>query len=414
MPLFSSAEAAAGCRPVMIVLSHLRWDLVVQRPHHLLSRAAADFDIWFLEEPVEEGTVATVREGQRSRSIHLVQPVVPLGCDPAARLAHQQTVFAMLAARAGAAPLCLWFLTPMALEYAKSPAADLVIYDKMDEQAAQALAPPGLADLDAHLLATADLVLTGGASLQAAAIRHRADAHLFPSSIDVAHFTNARGHRLADPESQRKIPFPRIGYFGVIDERMDRALVAEVAAIRPDWQLVMIGPTAGIDSAVLPQSSNIHWLGARDYASLPRYLAHWDLAWMPFARNAATRHISPIKTLEYLAAGLAVISTPIVDVVNGFGRAGLVEIALDAPDVVACGRQILADAAHSGRAALRLAAVDAHLAGTSWDRTWAAIRALMFTEEPPASDRFVLDDQDDPPTPWLPPAPRVAAFAASV
>lgn len=380
----------------MIVLSHLRWDFVVQRPHHLLGRAAADFDIWFMEEALAEGPVATQRLFRRGNAIQVVQPVVPVGSDAATRLAQQQAVFADLVARAGTAPLCLWYYTPMALAFTGGQAADLVVYDKMDELAAFAHAPPGLAALDAQLLATADLVFTGGASLQAAAIRHRPDAHMFPSSIDRAHFANARGRRLADPECQQRIPHPRIGFFGVIDERMDLALVTEVAAIRPDWQLVMIGPTAKIDPAHLPRSSNIHWLGARDYSSLPRYMAHWDLAWMPFARNEATRHISPTKTPEFLAAGLAVVSTPIVDVVNGFGRAGLVDIAIDAPDVVACARQILADAADPAHGAHRLAVVDAFLDGNSWNRTWSAMRALILAQretaaEPVASGRQTAD-----------------------
>jgi glycosyltransferase involved in cell wall biosynthesis len=247
----------------------------------------------------------------------------------------------------------------------------------MDELSAFAFAPPELAAWEAALLREADLVFTGGASLQAAASLHRSDAHFFPSSIDAGHFGRAREHGLADPDSQRMIPHPRIGYFGVIDERMDLVLVAEVAALRPDWQFVMIGPTAKIDPASLPQVSNIHWLGARPYASLPHYLAHWDLAWMPFARNEATRHISPTKTPEFLAAGLPVISTPIADVISSYGRLGLVDIALDAPDVVASARQMLRVAADPAQHGQRLAAVDAHLAGNSWDATWAAMHGLI-------------------------------------
>lgn len=381
MPLFCEEFAEPAVRPVLIVLSHLRWDFVVQRPHHLLGRAAADFDIWFMEEPVIEGSIAMVREMVRpvgtNFSITVVQPVLPAGTSAADALAHQDEIAARLVARAGSVPVCLWYYAPMARAFGQHLSADLVIYDKMDELAAFAFAPPDLAGHDAALLRDADVVFTGGASLQIAASLHRSDAHCFPSSIDAPHFGQARMAGLADPESQRRIAHPRIGYFGVIDERMDLVLVAEVAALRPDWQFVMIGPTAKIDPASLPQVSNIHWLGARPYASLPHYMAHWDLAWMPFARNEATRHISPTKTPEFLAAGLPVISTPIADVISSYGRLGLVEIAIDAPDVVACAKQILGDAADPVQHRRRLAAVDAQLAGDSWEATWAAMRALI-------------------------------------
>lgn len=384
MPLFCEAASESPVRPVLIVLSHLRWDFVVQRPHHILSRAAADFDIWFLEEPVIEGSIAMVREIDSSVGVTIVQPVLPAGTSAADTQRHQAETAARLIARAGAAPVCLWYYTPMALVFGQHLSADLVIYDKMDELAAFAFAPPELAELDAKLLRTADLVFTGGASLQAAARKHRGDAHCFPSSIDTAHFGKAREFGLADPDSQRFIARPRIGYFGVIDERMDLALVSEVAALRPDWQFVMIGPTAKIDPDTLPRVSNIHWLGARPYASLPHYLAHWDVAWMPFACNEATRHISPTKTPEFLAAGLPVISTPIVDVVASYGRDGLVEIAVDAPDVVACAKQLLAVAADPGQYRRRMTAVDAHLAGNSWDATWAAMRELIAQAADPS------------------------------
>jgi Glycosyl transferases group 1 len=377
MPLFCEDVAVAGVRPILIVLSHLRWDFVMQRPHHVLNRAAADFDIWFMEEPVIEGSIAMVREMSRGAGITVVQPVVPAGTSAADALAHQGEIAARLVAKAGSAPVCLWYYAPMARAFGQHLSADLVIYDKMTEPAAFAFAPPDLAGHDAALLREADVVFTGGASLQIAASLHRSDAHCFPSSIDAVHFGQARDAGLADPESQRMIAHPRLGYFGVIDERMDLALIAEVAALRPDWQFVMIGPTARIDPDSLPKVSNIHWLGARPYASLPHYMAHWDLAWMPFARNEATRHISPTKTPEFLAAGLPVISTPIADVISSYGRLGLVEIAIDAPDVVACAKQILENAADPVQHRRRLAAVDAQLAGDSWDATWAAMRGLI-------------------------------------
>lgn len=369
-------------KPVLIVLSHLRWDFVFQRPQHLLTRAAADFDVFFIEEPLFEAGQPGFRELARGPGLTVVQPLLPPGTGEGEALLHQGDVAEVIAARASGRPLYLWYYSPMALAFGHRVAADLVIFDKMDELGAFAFAPPGLRGFEKSLLETADLVFTGGASLQAATIARRADAHCFPSSIDSAHFRTARAGTLAEPQDQAGIPHPRIGFFGVIDERMDLALVAEVAALRPQWQLVMIGPTAKINPVELPRAANIHWLGPKDYKVLPQYLAHWDMAWMPFALNESTRYISPTKTPEFLAAGLAVVSTPIHDVVEPYGRRGLVGIAMDAPGMIAAIERLLS-ADPAARAARRTAA-DAHLAGSSWDRTWAAMRDLIDAAARPA------------------------------
>ena len=370
-------------KPVLIVLSHLRWDFVFQRPQHLLTRAALDYDVFFIEEPLFDAEEPGFRERARSPGLTVIQPLLPPGTGEGEAMLHQGDVAEAIAARAAGRPLYLWYYSPMALAFGHRIAADLVIFDKMDELGAFAFAPPGLRGFEQSLLDTADLVFTGGASLQAATVARRADAHCFPSSIDGAHFRAARNGQMAEPADQAGIARPRIGFFGVIDERMDLALVAGVAALRPDWQLVMIGPTAKIDRAALPQAANIHWLGPKDYKQLPQYLAHWDLAWMPFALNESTRYISPTKTPEFLAAGLPVVSTPIHDVVEPYGRRGLVGIAMDAAAMVAAIDGLLS-ADPAARAARRTAA-DAHLAGSSWDRTWAAMRALIETAAQPAA-----------------------------
>ena len=162
--------------------------------------------------------------------------------------------------------------------------------------------------------------------------------HGFPSSIDFDHFAQARRAGDPEPADQAAIPHPRLGFFGVIDERMDIDLVAGVADLRPDWHFVMIGPVVKIDPATLPRRANIHWLGGKSYEDLPRYLAGWDVGFMPFALNESTRFISPTKTPEFLAAGVPVVSTPITDVVRPYGEKGLVEIAETPLEVGAQGR----------------------------------------------------------------------------
>jgi len=101
---------------------------------------------------------------------------------------------------------------------------------------------------------------------------------------------------------------------------------------RPEWHFIFIGPVVKINPDSLPAHANLHFLGARSYEQLPEYIAHWDLAIMPFAINEATRFISPTKTPEYLAAGKPVVSTPIHDVVHDYGKRGLVSIAATAEE----------------------------------------------------------------------------------
>jgi UDP-galactopyranose mutase len=223
------------------------------------------------------------------------------------------------------------------------------------------------------LLEHTDLVFTGGFSLFEAKRHHHANAHPFPSGVDVEHFRPARGH-LSEPIDQRTIPHPRLGFYGVIDERLDMKLLADVAALRPEWQIVLVGPVVKVDPASLPRSQNLHYLGGKQYAELPSYLAHWDVAIMPFALNQATRFISPTKTPEYLAGGKPVVSTPISDVVRQYGQTDSVLIAQTAPDFVAAVEHAL----HLGREPARwLPAVDDMLARASWKDIWTRMSGLI-------------------------------------
>jgi glycosyltransferase involved in cell wall biosynthesis len=304
--------------------------------------------------------------------------MLPHGTSDEAAVAAQRAIVDELAAQASG-PLTLWYYTPMALRFTRHLEAELVVFDKMDELSAFKNAPPLLLELEAELFERADVVFTGGASMHRASEHRHANIHCFPSSIDTAHFGAARaGHE--DPADQAAIARPRLGFFGVIDERMDIALVAEVADLRPDWQFVMIGPVVKIDPASLPQRANIHWLGGRRYDELPAYLANWDVGFMPFAINESTKFISPTKTPEFLAAGLPVVSTAITDVVTPYGVEGLVEIASDAEATIAAVERLL-----SAERAPWLAKVDRTLAQGSWDGTWDAMRALMNEKLPPAA-----------------------------
>jgi UDP-galactopyranose mutase len=358
---------------VLLVLSHLRWDFVFQRPQQLMVRAAATHEVLFLEEPVEEDDARAPRldRSARAEGVTVLRPVLPPGMAPEAALATQRALLEAALALRGTRPLIAWFYSPMFVPVAEGLAPSVVVYDCMDELSAFRGAPPQMLEMERRLLGRADLVFTGGRSLFEAKRGRHGSVHCFPSSIDAAHFGRARG-RPAEPASLAAIPHPRIGFFGVVDERMDLGLVADLAALRPDWSFCMIGPVVKIDPAALPQAPNLHWLGGRDYRELPDYLAHWDLGFMPFALNESTRFISPTKTPEFLAAGLPVVSTPVIDVVRDYGDAGLVEIADDAEGVAERLELLL----HRPRATWQ-ARVDARLAAGSWDRTWARMAALL-------------------------------------
>jgi UDP-galactopyranose mutase len=267
----------------------------------------------------------------------------------------------------------LWFYTPMALEFVPgsiTPAA--VIYDCMDELSMFHGAPTQLRGLEEHLLRTADLVFTGGVSLFEAKRHLHPNVHPFPSGVDVHHFVQAR-NLAGDYGEQQNIPRPRLGYAGVIDERINLPLVDEVARMRPEWQIVMIGPTAKISPESLPRRSNIHWLGMKNYTDLPKYFAGWDVGIMPFALNDATRFISPTKTPEYLAAGIPVVSTAIRDVVRPYGELGLARIADSAEGFLAAAEQAMAsDMGFKWRER-----ADEFLKSQSWDSVWGGMSHLI-------------------------------------
>jgi len=358
----------------LICFSHLRWHFVYQRPQHLMGRFAREHRVFFIEEPVASDALEPWLESHDvEEGIRIVVPRIPgTLAGPEVEPTLRALLDQMLATEGIRRPL-LYYFTPLALKYSDHIGASLVVYDCMDELSAFAGAPPETIDLELALLARADLVFTGGVSLFEAKRHLHPNVHAFPSSVDVAHFARARTLR-SDSEDQAPLPRPRLGFYGVIDERLDIGLIDAVAAMRPEWQLVMVGPVVKIDPAVLPRRSNIHWLGPKLYEELPLYLAGWDVALLPFARNQSTRFISPTKTPEYLAAGRPVVSTPITDVVRSYGEAGLARIAATPEDFVAQCEAALRDAR---RPAVWLARVDRALAQMSWDSTYARMRELM-------------------------------------
>ena len=357
--------------------SHLRWNFVYQRPQHLMTRAAAHESIAYFEEPVFSEIEAPrldhrIEHCNNSNDITVLVPQLPHGLDRELVAGAQRQLVDEWLKDKTAQDLTLWYYTPMARAFTDHIAASLIVYDCMDELAAFAFPPAGLREHERELLSIADVVFTGGPSLFRSKRGLNPNVIEAPSSIDRDHFTQARSRQTPDPFDQADLIRPRLGFFGVIDERMDLELVDAVAAMRPQWSLVFLGPVVKIDPAKLPRRNNIHWLGQKPYGGLPQYLANWDVAIMPFAINEATRFISPTKTPEYLSGGVPVVSTPVPDVQQVYGRSGFVEIAAT-PDAFVS----KAEAVMRRERAPWLAGVDAHLATLSWDRTFGIMRDAM-------------------------------------
>ena len=364
--------------PDLVCFSHLRWDFVFQRPQHLMSRFAGGRRVFFIEEPI----IGDVQlDSENGSKIDISEPAPNLvRCVPRLSDLSQggqevqlSEMVRSLSDRYAISNPILWFYTPMMLEWARPLLpASAIVYDCMDELSKFRFAPPELLAREEELLEAADLVFTGGRSLYEAKRKRHANVHAFPSSIDLEHFRRSR-MGFPDPPDQAEYARPRIGYAGVIDERLDLELLEEIATLKPDVNFVMVGPVVKIDGASLPKRENILYLGRKEYADLPAYFANWDIGMMPFALNESTEFISPTKTPEYLAAGLPVISTPIHDVVDPYGKRGLVEIVGSASEMATAIDRLLAsnlDDPAVGKA-------DEFLAGTSWDRTYQEMLDLV-------------------------------------
>ena len=373
--LFASDFTHSDIHPEtdLLCFSHLRWDFVYQRPQHLLSRCARQRRVFFWEEPVwDDGTAASLVVSPREDKLVLVTPHLPHGMDPQQVETTQRSLLAQFMAEHKIERYVLWYYTPMALAFSSHLQPGAVVYDCMDELSAFKGAPPVLREREAELFRRAHLVFTGGQSLYEAKRTQHPSVHAFPSSIDARHFAQARRPGSSEPSDQAEIPHPRIGFFGVLDERLDRELLRSIAEARPDWHFIMIGPVVKIDPSELPQASNIHYLGSKSYKELPTYIAGWAVALLLFAHNDSTRFISPTKTPEYLAAGKPVVSTSIRDVVRPYGDLGLARIADTRDDFVKAIEESLQPQSPEW-----LNRVDSFLSQNSWDITWAKMWGLI-------------------------------------
>lgn len=356
-----------SCGSSTVVLSHLRWNSVFQRPHHIMTRLAQSRRVLFVEEPCQcddaQGRWEFESPIPGLTICRPYSPVVESGfCD------EQSPIFANLL------PQLLtdlkierhiaWLYSPLAVPLLKYLQPEAIVYDCMDALDKFANASPKLAQCEQELLSRADVVFTGGPSLFRRLDGRHGNAHCFTSSVDAAHFGQAK-EGCSEPTEQAALPKPRLGYFGVIDERIDLSLIDAIARQRPEWQIVMVGPVVKIAPDTLPRHANIHYFGQQPYEQLPSFVSGWDVCLMPFARNDATQFISPTKVLEYMAAERPIVSTSITDVASPYGH--IVYLADSADEfVAACDEAFSATVEERDRRSKLMRRV---IGATSWDLT---------------------------------------------
>jgi len=349
----------------LLVFSHLRWDSDSKRPQHLLSRHAKHRRVFYFEEPIFGMTqIPRLHLRETQEGVHVVVPYLPASIDAEEMESALRDLVDELIFEEELAHYTICYYTPMALTFSRHLEPVAVIFDKMEELSLKHGIPQELIDLEMELMKKADVVYTGGLSSYEASERRHQNLHLLPSSVDYKHFSQGR-ENLVESEDQVNIPHPRIGFYGEIDDRLNLKMLAEMADLKPEFQFMMLGPVLIKDSSLLPQRSNIHYLGEKDYDSLPLYLAGWDCAIMPYALNDLTKYISPTETAEFLAAGKPTVSTSIADVVHPYATSNLVHIADDAPGLIVACQMAMAE--KKANPMEWLASVDTFLSNNSWD-----------------------------------------------
>jgi glycosyltransferase involved in cell wall biosynthesis len=355
----------------IVVFSHLRWDFIRQRPQQLMSRLARKWRIVFIEEPLPGTQRAKLEVFEGAPGVQVWRPHVP-GEAAGLHDDHLPVLQELIESGMrdhGVEDYWLWFYTPMAWPLAARLKPRGIVYDCMDELAHLPGAPRQLLQRENQLFKRADLVFTAGRSLFNAKRHRHPDVHCFPGSVDAWHFAGAHGEHPLHAD----IPRPRLGYSGVIDERINLGLIDAIATARPEWNIVMVGPVMNIDARQLPRRDNIHWLGPQGYDELPRFISGWDVCLLPYALGDETKSLSPAKTLEYMACGRPAVSTSIRDTVEAYGH--VVRVADTPEGFIDDIEMLMARSSDEQEEHSRQLAEIA--AGTSWDTTAQSMAELI-------------------------------------
>jgi glycosyltransferase involved in cell wall biosynthesis len=372
-------NATALPRPTLVVFSHQRWNFLFGRPQQLMSRLAGRWRVIFIEEPVFSDS-ARLEITDLGADLSVIVPHTPVAASGFHddQLPILQPLLARHLRASSFAGAVAWVDTPMALPLLHAFQPACVVYDCMNELSAFMDSPCQLRQRESALMKTACLVLTGGPSLYAARHELHPNVHCLPSAVDVNHFSPAR-LRYDSPAAKQSLALqgaiegPRLGYYGVIDGRLDLALVERLADARPRWQIVMAGPVVKVDRASLPRRDNLHWIGMQPYECLPYLLNGWDLALIPFALNEATRFLNPTKTLEYLAGETPVVSTALRDVMWLYGD--VVDVAHSPGEFIeACERVLNEPPAQRAARETRMMSM---VWTSSWQRSADSVHMLL-------------------------------------
>jgi glycosyltransferase involved in cell wall biosynthesis len=335
----------------IIVHCHLRWEGVWQRPQQFLSRISQRHKILFVEGPIlhetQDAPTYELIEVPQYPNVTVMRTHFPASrfengaWVDAERLRLLQEAMRNELKGAFDQPV-QWFYDPMSAPcFIGKLNERAVVYDCMDELSQFKFAPPELRAREKTLLAAADVVFAGGRKMWLSKSKQNDNAHFYGCGVDVKHFAKARLAETEIPSDVASLSRPILGYFGVVDERLDYELIAKLADANPDWSVVMVGPVVKVDPATLPKRNNIHWLGRREYAQLPNYTKAFDVCMMPFALNEATEYINPTKALEYMATAKPIVSTAVPDVVSNFGE--VVSIAISPQCFVEMCERVLAN-----------------------------------------------------------------------
>lgn len=368
---FIPQKKVSPFRKDIIVFSHLRWEFVIQRPQHIINRLARHNTVLFVEEPIpfNEENRGTVRIIKPSEKLTVLQPRI--GWEQFTK--ELKPIVKSYAYNLGIRNPVLWFYSPSFVDMAAYINHSLIVYDVMDELTAFLGAPKELIEQGKELLSLADVVFTGGKSLYESKKRFHDNVYCFPSSVDKKHFDKVFDEKTIVPRDLKKLKKPIVGFYGVIDERIDLKFLGKIADASPHASFVMIGPVVKINEQDLPRRANIHYLGGKAYKDLPRYLKGIDIAMMPFALNKATKFISPTKTLEFMAAHKPIISTPVYDVVRDYQKE--VSIVKNSREFTNALKRYLSESEEEKNA--RIALQDAVIAKTSWKNTVEKMKQHM-------------------------------------
>ncbi|HSU55816.1 MAG TPA: glycosyltransferase [Candidatus Dormibacteraeota bacterium] len=333
----------------IIVHSHLCWDWVWQRPQQFVSRLSKRHKILFVEtvapDPALVVPAARFRQVEKypNTTILTVQFPAWRWGDGAYVDSERRRIVQQFVAGPGSEfenPV-QWFYDPMAVPaFAGQMGERLTVYDCMDELSRFRCAPPEMSVREAKLLALADVVFTGGRKLWESKRRHHENCHFYGCGVDVAHFGKALKPETPIATQLESLSKPVLGYFGVVDERLDYDLIARLADANPEWSVAIVGPVLKVEEASLPRRANLHWLGGQPYADLPSFCKGFNICLMPFALNEATEFINPTKALEYMATGRPIISSAVPDVVANFGE--VVHVADDVEEFISLCRKATA------------------------------------------------------------------------